>query len=70
MKNLYQGYSRHIVQVHYMIVLSELEDYSLPTNDQLKLNEYYLQHHYPWHDREKQPNYVFNEDPAWFLNYE
>ncbi|WP_336516207.1 hypothetical protein [Pollutibacter soli] len=70
MKNLYEGYSRLIVQVHYMIVLSELENYSLPTNDQLVLNEYYLKHHFPWHDREKQATYIFNEDPAWFLNYE
>ena len=58
------------VNIHYMIVLSELENYSLPTNNHILVKEYYSQHIFPWYITEQQLYNSSTEDVFWYLNYE
>lgn len=57
-------------QIHYMTVLSEFENYPLPTNADVLVKEYYNKVVYPWYAMEQQLFINPSDDFFWFLNYE
>jgi len=57
-------------RTHYMDVLSELENYQLPTNNTISVEEVINQKLYSWYLQEQQEDLLILDDAGWFMNYE
>jgi hypothetical protein len=51
-------------------VLSILENYKLPTDDTLSVEEVINRKIYSWYLQEQQDNSLLLDDTGWFINYE
>jgi hypothetical protein len=57
-------------RTNYMDVLSELENYQLPTNNTISVEEVVNQKLYSWYLQEQQEDLLILDDAGWFMNYE
>ena len=66
-------YPSHVpagARINYLSVLSILENYKLPTNDTLSVEEIINRKIYTWYLQEQQDNSLLLDDTGWFINYE
>ena len=59
-----------VPDINYIAVLSDLENYTLPTNNTLSVEEVINRKIYAWYLQEKQDTALLLDDSGWFLNYE
>jgi hypothetical protein len=59
-----------VPDINYIAVLSALENYTLPTNNTLSVEEVINRRIYAWYLQEKQDTALLLDDAGWFLNYE
>jgi hypothetical protein len=57
-------------RINFIASLSVLENYNLPTNDTLSVEEVINRKIYAWYLQEKQDTSLLLDDAGWFLNYE
>jgi hypothetical protein len=57
-------------RINYMDILSELENYQLPTNINISVEEMINQKLYSWYLQEQQEDLLILDDAGWFMNYE
>ena len=66
-------YPSHVpagARINYLAVLSILENYKLPTDDTLSVEEVINRKIYSWYLQEQQDNSLLLDDTGWFINYE
>lgn len=59
-----------VSRINFIASLSVLENYNLPTNDTLSVEEVINRKIYAWYLQEKQDNSLLLDDTGWFVNYE
>jgi hypothetical protein len=57
-------------RINYIAVLSSLENYRLPTNNDISVEEVINRKIYAWYLQEHQENILQLDDVGWFLSYE
>lgn len=57
-------------RVNYIAVLSTLENYRLPTNTDLSVEEIINRKIYAWYLQEHQDTVLQLDDAGWFMHYE
>mgnify|MGYP007037762366 CR=1 FL=1 len=53
-----------------LTVLQQLENYPLPTNSHILVEEFFRHKIYSWYVLDEWDNKPSSDDPGWYLNYE